>query len=77
MRINNWIRGWLSEFEVDFTKYSCRQGGYWHLPLEEKKKILEQITFEAVTVCEDVTEQYHYWREQVNPDPQDCCYLRK
>lgn len=30
-----------------------------------------------MTVCEDVTEHYLYWRECFNPNPDDCCNLNK
>lgn len=33
--------------------------------------------FDEVSVCEDVTEHYAYWRECVNHDKGDCCNLRK
>ncbi len=32
--------------------------------------------FEEMTVCEDVTEHYLYWRECFNPNPDDCCNLK-
>ena len=74
LRINTWIRQWLKE--VDFTKYSLRHGGYCHLPLDEKHKILDKIHIPEKTVCEDVTEHYEYWRKHVNPNREDCCNLR-
>lgn len=74
LRINTWIRQWLCE--VDFSKYTLRQGGYRHLPLEEKLKIIDKIHIPEKTVCEDVTEHYEYWRQHVNPNREDCCNLR-
>ena len=61
---------------MDFTKYSLRHGGYCHLPLDEKLKILDKIHIPEKTVCEDVTEHYEYWRKNVNPNREDCCNLR-
>ena len=29
-----------------------------------------------MTVCEDVTEHYLYWRGGFNPNPADCCNLQ-
>lgn len=51
---------------------------YSHLPLEKKREYLERITgFKEVTVCDDETEAYNYWKEHFNPNPNDCCNLRK
>lgn len=75
LRVNTWIRRWLTG--VDLEKYTYRHGGYNHLPLEEKLKILKKIQIPELTVCEDVTEHYQYWREQVNPNRDDCCNLRR
>ena len=75
LRVNVWIRKWLSG--VDFEKYTYRHGGYCHLPLEIKLEVLRQIRIPNITICEDVTEHYLYWREHVNPDKDDCCNLRK
>lgn len=74
LRINAWIKKWL--FNVDFSKYTLRQGGYSHLPLDEKMRILSKIKIPCITVCEDVTEHYLYWRDHFNPNPLDCCNLR-
>ena len=53
-----------------------KQSNYLHLPLEEKIKQIEKITgFKELTVCEDVTEHYEYWRKNVNPNKDDCCNL--
>ena len=48
-----------------------------HLPLEKKLEMLKNITgFKEVTVCEDYSEHYDYWKEHFNPNPNDCCNLR-
>ena len=31
----------------------------------------------SVDGCEDVTEHYEYWKQHINPNPLDCCNLRK
>ena len=47
------------------------------MPLEEKIKHINKINgFKELTVCEDVTEHYNYWRDNVNPNKDDCCNLR-
>ena len=73
LRINAWIKKWLQG--VDFSRYTLKQSGYQHLPLEEKRCLLGKIQL-PVTVCDDVTEHYQYWKAYVNPNPKDCCNLR-
>ena len=75
LRVNTWIKQW---FNIDYSEYTLKHSGYQHLPLEQKIKYLAQITgFNQLTVCEDVTEHYEYWKERVNPNPSDCCNLCK
>lgn len=75
LRVNHWIRKW---FDLDYSEYTVKQSGYNHLPLDKKIKYLERITgFRELTVCEDETEAYLYWKENVNPNKDDCCNLRR
>lgn len=75
LRVNTWIKKW---FDIDYSDYTFKQSGYLHLPLEMKVKHLENIkSFKEITVCEDVTEHYEYWKNNVNFNPEDCCNLRK
>ena len=74
LRINTWIRQWFQG--VDYSRYTHRQGGYCHLPLEEKQRVLEKIRMPELSVCEDVTEHYQFWKEHRNPNRGDCCNLR-
>ena len=75
LRVNSWIEKW---FDIDYTPYTVKQGGYRHLPLEKKIELLKNITgFDQVSVCEDETEAYEYWKAHVNPNPNDCCNLRR
>ena len=75
LRCNGPIR---KTFPIDYSEYTVKESGYWHLPLEKKKEYLAKVTgFREVTVCEDETEAYEYWKANVNPDPDDCCNLRK
>lgn len=74
LRVNTWVKRWMP---ADFSKHTLKYGGYYHLHLEEKKRILERIKIENITVCEDVPEHYRYWRDHVNPNPADCCNLER
>ena len=75
LRVNTWIEKW---FDIDLSDYTVKQGGYRHLPLEKKRALLKGITgFKEITVCEDETEAYEYWREHFNPNKEDCCNLRR
>lgn len=58
LRVNGWIRRW---FDLDYTEYTHRQSGYLHLPLRCKIEYLSKLPkFGELSVCEDVTEHYHY-----------------
>ena len=75
LRVNTFIKRWFKE--IDFSNYTLKQSNYLHLPLEEKIKQLEKITgFKELTVCEDVTEHYNYWRNNINHNKDDCCNLK-
>ena len=74
LRVNSWIKKW---FDIDYTPYVVKQSGYLHRTLEDKKALLKLITgFKQVSVCEDETEAYEYWKANFNPNPADCCNLR-
>lgn len=74
LRVNSWIKKW---FDIDYTPYVVKQSGYLHRTLEDKKNLIKGITgFKFVSVCEDETEAYNYWKEQFNPNQDDCCNLR-
>lgn len=74
LRVNHWIKQWFPL--ADYDKYTLRESNYLHLPLEEKIRILSKIHIKNISVCEDVTEHYEYWKANINPNPQDCCNLR-
>lgn len=74
LRANSWIKKW---FDIDYSPYKIQQNGYSHLPLETKIHYLEKITgYKEMTVCEDESRAYEYWKEYVNHDKDDCCNLR-
>lgn len=73
LRVNTFIR---RTFDLDYSQYTHKEGGYYHLPLEMKKKLIRKINgFEQISVCEDCTEAYNYWKTHVNYNPSDCCNL--
>lgn len=74
LRVNSWIEKW---FDVDTSRHTITEGGYKHLPLSEKLRIIRKIQIPQITVCEDVAEHYEWWKNNFNPDPEDCCNLRK
>lgn len=74
LRVNSWIKKW---FNIDYSKHILKEGGYQHLPLDYKKEILNKIKIPSISVCEDYTEHYEYWKNNYNPNKNDCCNLRK
>ena len=75
LRVNGWIRKW---FDIDYAEYTHTENNYRHLPLERKRAYLARITgFREVSVCEDCSAHYDYWRRHVNANPEDCCNLTK
>ena len=74
LRVNSWIKKW---FDIDYSKHTLKEGGYQHLPLEEKLRILDKVKIPVVSVCEDVQEHYDYWTNNFNPNKDDCCNLRR
>ena len=73
LRVNTWIEKW---FHIDYSLYTLKQSGYRHLPIAAKCWVLDKIKIPEVSVCEDYTEHYSYWKQR-NPNPDDCCNLRK
>ena len=74
LRVNTWIEKW---FDIDYSAYTVKQGGYRHMPLEQKKAYVDKLKFKEITVCEDEDRAYEYWRENVNHNKDDCCNLRE
>lgn len=75
LRVNTWIKRW---FDIDYSDYTVKQSGYQHLTLEKKKELISRIKgFKEITVCEDESEAYEYWKANLNANPDDCCNLRR
>ena len=76
LRVNSWIEKWFGKY-IDISLYNLKQNGYKHLPLSYKQELISKIHgFKEITVCEDETEAYEYWKYHFNPNPNDCCNLR-
>ena len=74
LRVNAWIKKW---FNIDYSPFIIKQSGYWHRTLKEKQELIKGITgFKQITVCEDESRAYEYWKKNFNPNPDDCCNLR-
>ena len=75
LRVNGWIKKW---FDLDYSEYVVKQNGYNHLPLKKKLELISKITgFKEMTVCEDESRAYDYWKNNFNHNPEDCCNLRR
>lgn len=74
LRVNAWIRKW---FDIDYSAYTVNQSGYSHLPLEKKLEYIKKLHFKEMTVCEDESNAYEYWKNNFNHNPNDCCNLRR
>lgn len=74
LRVNAWIKKW---FNIDYSNYTLYSDGYYHLPLLKKVDYLSYITgFKEVSICEDESVAYGYWKHHFNPNEKDCCNLR-
>ena len=74
LRVNHWIKKW---FNIDYSKFTLKENGYEHLQLEEKKRILNKVKMPIISICEDVDSHYNYWKDNFNPNKEDCCNLRR
>lgn len=74
LRVNHWIKKW---FNIDYSKFTLKENGYEHLELEEKKRILDKVKIPIISICEDVDQHYNYWKDNFNPNKDDCCNLRR
>jgi len=73
LRVNSWIEKW---FDIDYSEYTVKEGGYRHLPLEKKLELIKKIQGKEISVCEDESRAYEYWKNEFNPNKEDCCNLR-
>ena len=82
LRVNTWIKRWFkidySEYKTQNIGYKVGNAGYRHLPLKKKVEYLKPLLeiFKEVSVCEDNDTAYNYWKNNINPNKNDCCNLR-
>ena len=74
LRVNAFIKKW---FDIDYSPYKVKRNGYEHLSLKDKKKLLKPLKFAQMSVCEDETLAYVYWKYHFNHNLNDCCNLRR
>lgn len=73
LRANGFIKKW---FKIDYSRHIIYEGGYYHLTLDDKINILKKIEIPSISVCEDVSSHYEYWKYCFNPNKEDCCNLK-
>ena len=75
LRINNHIE--KSFTEIDYSRYKHIEGGYRHLELSDKIELIKLVNgIKEVSVCEDCTQAYEYWKSNINCNANDCCNLK-
>lgn len=62
-------------FNIDYTDYSLKYGGYDNLQLDRKIELIKNIEFEQCSVGEYVKDHYLYFRDNYNFNKTDCCNL--
>lgn len=77
LRVNHWIRKWLAG-KCDLSGYTKTFHGYDHLPFSTKRRLVEEMgNAHTITVCDFEPERLEYWKKEFNPNPDDCCNLRR
>lgn len=78
LRVNHWIRKWMGD-KCDLSQYSRTFHGYDHLTFERKMELVREMecTGHSITVCDFEPEHLDFWKKEYNPNPDDCCNLRK
>jgi DNA repair photolyase len=73
LKVNHWIK---KSFDIDYSDYSFKFGGFQHLQLCKKIDLVNKITgFNQKSVGEYVYDHYKYFRDNVNFNKRDCCNL--
>jgi DNA repair photolyase len=73
LKVNYNVKKW---FNIDYSYYGLKFGGFEHLQLESKIELVNKITgFKELSVGEYVKDHYEYFRDNVNFNKEDCCNL--
>jgi DNA repair photolyase len=73
LKVNYNIRKW---FDIDYSEYSLKYGGFEHLELDNKISLVNKITgFRQVSIGEYVSDHHLYFSQNVNYNKDDCCNL--
>jgi DNA repair photolyase len=73
LKVNHWIK---KSFDIYYSDYSFKFGGFQHLQLCKKIDLVNKITgFNQKSVGEYVYDHYKYFRDNVNFNKRDCCNL--
>lgn len=73
LKVNHWVKKW---FDIDYSDYTVKYGGYENLPLSKKIELVSKITgFKNVSVGEYVKDHFDYFSKNVNCNKDDCCNL--
>jgi DNA repair photolyase len=73
LKVNYNVKKW---FNIDYSYYSLKFGGFEHLQLESKIELVNKITgFKELSVGEYVKDHYEYFSQNVNFNKDDCCNL--
>ena len=74
LKVSPRIKKW---FNIDYSPYTLKCGGYEHLPLERKIELANLITgYRERSVGEFVPEHHDYFSQHYNANPNDCCNLK-
>ena len=77
LRVNHWIRKWL-DGKCDLSEYTNNFHGYDHLPFDAKKAYIDKMgKTHTITVCDFEPAYLDFWKKEFNPNPDDCCNLRR
>jgi len=74
LKVNPSVR---KTFDIDYSDYTHKYGGYMNLELERKIELADKLTdFDERSVGEYVHDHYLYFRDNYNTNRHDCCNLR-
>jgi DNA repair photolyase len=73
LKVNYNIKNW---FNINYSEYSLKYGGFEHLELTRKIDLQEKITgFKEKSIGEYVEDHFKYFRDNINFNKDDCCNL--